>query len=71
VLESSPFQKGQIYTDFIERHFSEWQPRLVEADMARIAFIVDEMNANRRKKTAVLSEQTVSTPFATLGGWRL
>ena len=40
-------------------------------DMARIAFIVDEMNANRRKKIPVSTESEISSPFQTLGNWRL
>jgi acetyl-CoA carboxylase biotin carboxylase subunit len=71
VLESEPFQQGDIFTDFIETHFSDWQPQLKDADIARIAFIVDEMHANRRKKIAVSTESDVSSPFQTLGSWRL
>ncbi len=71
VLESDPFQQGKVYTDFIETYFSDWQPSFAEADIARIAFIVDEMNANRRKKIVGPSEHAAPTPFETLGGWRL
>jgi acetyl-CoA carboxylase biotin carboxylase subunit len=71
VLESEPFQQGDIFTDFIETHFSDWQPQLKDADIARIAFIVDEMHANRRKKITVSTESDVSSPFQTLGSWRL
>ena len=71
VLESEPFQKGHIYTDFIETHFSEWRPQYPSADIARIAYIVDDMHAIRRKKTMSPSEQAAPTPFQTLGGWRM
>jgi len=71
VLESEPFQQGDIFTNFIETHFSEWEPELKDVDMARLAFIVDEMNANRRKKIPVSIESSIASPFQTLGGWRL
>ena len=71
VLESEPFQRGDIFTNFIETHLSEWEPELKNVDMARIAFIVDEMNANRRKKIPVSTENERSSPFQTLGNWRL
>ncbi len=71
VLESAPFQNGDVFTDFIETHFSEWTPELKETDIARIAFIVDEINANRRKKVVIDTSNEITSPFQTLGNWRI
>jgi acetyl-CoA carboxylase, biotin carboxylase subunit len=71
VLQSEPFRNGAVYTDFIEAHFSDWQPELPEADIARLAFIADDLlGAGRRQATGQLKPETV-TPFMTLGNWRL
>ncbi|MBU3915859.1 acetyl-CoA carboxylase biotin carboxylase subunit [bacterium] len=71
VLRSEPFQNGDVFTNFIETHFSEWKPELKNTDIARIAFVVDEMNANRRKTAVATSDNEVPTPFQTLGNWRM
>lgn len=71
VLKSEPFQNGDVYTDFIQTHFSDWKPEFNDQDLARIAYIVDEINANRRKKSAVTAEESVPSPFFTLGNWKL
>jgi len=71
VLQSEPFRSGAVYTDFIEAHFSDWQPELPEADIARLAFIADDLlGAGKRQSTDQLKPETV-TPFMTLGNWRL
>ncbi len=70
VLESEPFSKGDVYTNFIEKHFSDWKENQGESDIARIAYIVDDM-CGRKAKTGVSAESAVQTPFDTLGNWRL
>ncbi|MBU2514339.1 acetyl-CoA carboxylase biotin carboxylase subunit [bacterium] len=71
VLQSQPFQKGEVYTDFIQTHFQDWKPQFKDEDIARLVYIVDEINANRRKKTAVTADNEIPSPFFTLGNWRL
>lgn len=70
VLISEPFSKGDVFTNFIETHFSDWEENPGELDIARIAYVVDEM-CNRKTKTDHGAVQTAQTPFNTLGNWRL
>ena len=69
VLQSEPFMKGDVFTDFIETHFSEWQPEAENTDAALIAFIIDEMNKGRKLKTAD-TVASIPTPWETLGNFR-
>ncbi len=71
VLQSEAFGKGEVFTDFIDTHFSSWKPEFGDADLARIAYIVDEMNASRRKAETGTVTNLVPSPFSTLGNWRL
>ncbi len=70
VLISEPFSKGDVFTNFIETHFSDWEETMGELDIARIAYVVDEM-CNRKTQKGVSSTRTIETPFNTLGNWRL
>ncbi len=70
VMESEPFIKGDVFTNFVETHFSDWSENLDEADIARIAFVIDEM-FNRKVNTGGSAVESVETPFNTLGNWRL
>ncbi|MCP4753853.1 MAG: acetyl-CoA carboxylase biotin carboxylase subunit [Proteobacteria bacterium] len=71
VLRSEPFARGEVYTDFIDTHFSQWKPETKHADLARIAYIVDEINGSRKLKSAARAENEVVSPFQTLGNWRI
>jgi hypothetical protein len=71
VLQSESFQQGDVFTDFIEVHFPDWKPEFKDADIARIAFIVDEMNAARRKNSVSNATNEIPSPFFTLGNWRM
>ena len=70
VLKSDPFVYGEVFTNFIETHFSEWKPSLSDADIACVAFIADEMCGSRKLKKAVSADSTPLTPWQTLGNWR-
>jgi acetyl-CoA carboxylase biotin carboxylase subunit len=70
VLMSEPFSKGDVFTNFIETHFSDWEESLPEKDIAAIAYVVDEL-CNRKTKADDCITQTAQTPFNTLGNWRL
>ena len=68
VLRSPEFVEGNTYTDFIERHFEGWSQGMEDADLARIAYVVDEFSSVGRAKGAV-RERGLPTPRATLGDW--
>lgn len=68
VLESEAFIAGDVFTDFIETHFSDWKPENKEKELALITFIIDEMN-RRPKKITEISDR-IPTPWETLGNWR-
>lgn len=71
VLQSEAFRKGEVFTDFIQTHFPAWQPAGKQEDLARIAYLVDELNASRRQKASTSLAAEVPSPFFTLGNWRL
>lgn len=71
VLRSEPFRNSAVFTDFIEDHFSDWEPEAPEKDVACLAFIVDELLGAQKKKTGSQMTSRVVTPFQTLGNWRL
>ena len=73
ILNSDPFISGKVFTDFIEDHFSDWEPenKKNDADIAGIAFIVDEFCNKRKFKSNAHGESEVTTPFQTLGNWKL
>ena len=71
VLKSPAFQAGDTFTDFIPTHFKDWQPEAVDSDIARIAYIVDDLASNRRIKTPDPSGSGFVSPWTTLGNWRI
>jgi acetyl/propionyl-CoA carboxylase alpha subunit len=71
VLKSPAFQAGDTFTDFIPTHFKDWQPEAVDSDIARIAYIVDDLASNRRTKTPDPSGSGFVSPWTTLGNWRI
>ena len=70
VLKSPDFAKGDTYTDFIARHFEDWSQNMEDADLARIAYVVDELTAVKRPQAAA-KEKGWPTPWETLGEWRI
>ena len=70
VLKSPEFAKGDTYTDFIERHFENWSQNMEDADLARIAYVVDELTSSG-KPSAAVKETGWPTPWETLGEWRM
>jgi acetyl-CoA carboxylase biotin carboxylase subunit len=70
VIKSQEFAKGDTYTDFIARHFENWSQDMVGADLARIAYVVDELTSVKRPATAA-KEKGWPTPWETLGAWRI
>ncbi len=70
VLQSEAFARGQVFTNFIDTHFSGWRQDSADADLARIAFIVDELFRSRKAKRTVSASNETPTPWQTLGNWR-
>ena len=71
VLKSQPFKEGNVFTDFIPRYFSEWKPGNPDLNAALAAFIVDEMTGGRKVNVSKNAVDTISSPFQTLGNWRI
>ena len=70
ILSSAEFAKGNTYTDFIDRHFKNWSQSKEDEDVARIAYVVEEMTY-LDKKSVKVKERGWPTPWETLGEWRL
>jgi len=70
VLSSPEFVKGNTHTGFIDRHFENWSQSKEDEDLARIAYVVEEMTSHGRA-SAIVSEKGWPTPWETLGEWRL
>ncbi len=70
VLESAHFVKGDMSTDFIETHFNGWKPDNSDADMALIAYIIDEVTGKKQPEFSESSSGQMPTPWQTLGNWR-
>ena len=71
VLGSKPFRAGDTYTDFINTHFADWEPSVTDANIACLAFIVDELATNRVKTgDYAQAEDERFSPWRTLGNFR-
>jgi acetyl/propionyl-CoA carboxylase alpha subunit len=70
VLKSPEFAKGDTFTDFIERHFENWSQNIEDVDLARIAYVVDELTS-LDKRSAAVKDRGWPTPWETLGDWRI
>jgi acetyl-CoA carboxylase biotin carboxylase subunit len=70
VLSSPEFVKGNTHTGFIDHHFENWSQSKADEDIARIAYVVEEI-ASHGRPSATVSEKGWPTPWETLGEWRL
>ncbi|WDP85417.1 MAG: acetyl-CoA carboxylase biotin carboxylase subunit [Desulfobacter sp.] len=73
VLDCDSFRKGEVFTDFIDTHFSDWSPGADDADLACLAYIADELCPGKLSSGGAAQKDSakVSTPFLTLGHWKL
>ena len=69
VLASSPFEQGEVFTNFIDTHFSQWKPGQKNRDLACLAFMVAELTQGQTRVKNTRTE--AATPFQTLGNWKL
>ncbi len=70
LFQSKAFMSGETFTDFIEEYFADWHPADPPADLAGIAFIVDEMYSKTRVKKTMHPTGNTASPWETLGNWR-
>jgi len=71
VLTSEPFHDGKTCTDFIATYFEGWQQRTDEADLAVLAYIIDEIAGPRKRQVCTTGTIELATPWQTIGNWRL
>lgn len=71
VLASEQFEKGETFTDFIDTCFDGWQQNTDEADLAALAYIIDEMAGKKRQQAESSVSGENETPWQTLGNWRM
>jgi acetyl-CoA carboxylase biotin carboxylase subunit len=71
VIASEPFQQGVTFTDFIATHFCDWKQQYGQAEVACMAYVIDEICRNRRLKSFSSGEAIATAPWQTLGNWRL
>jgi len=70
ILASDAFAGGETCTNFIPTYFADWKPQAKNADLARIAYIVNAVGKKPAGKSSSYEPQTV-TPWMTLGNWRM
>jgi acetyl-CoA carboxylase biotin carboxylase subunit len=71
LLQYEAFVRGETHTHFIDQHFASWRPRAVDADLAAIAAAILSMQHLHTGTATVSADQSVSSPWMTLGNWRL
>jgi acetyl-CoA carboxylase biotin carboxylase subunit len=71
VLNHESFKAGDTYTDFIDINFNQWEPSETDANIARLAFIIDELGAVGVKPGEfTLADDERFSPWRTLGNFR-
>ena len=68
-IRSTPFAAGETRTDFIPRNFSDWSQGGEGAELAAIAFLLDDLCV--REDVVAGEAAAVKNPWETLGSWRL
>jgi acetyl-CoA carboxylase biotin carboxylase subunit len=70
VLRSKAFVAGETFTDFVISHFADWKPERTDADMARIAYIIDDLAGRKKTKVSSAGAGEPLSPWQSLGNWR-
>ncbi len=70
IMGSTPFQEGDVFTNFIDTHFSDWKPSQKNLGLACLAFIADDI-CKEKSQSPGKGERQNPTPFQTLGNWNL
>ena len=73
LLASEEFKNGDTHTEFIEESFADWTMGGDDVDLARMAYVVDELNPKGTKNLRSRGTESVGipTPWETLGEWTL
>jgi acetyl-CoA carboxylase, biotin carboxylase subunit len=69
ILASDPFRRGETYTDFIEAHFTPWNPVLANIDTAALAYVIHDALGKRGSGKAAAEAEEYS-PWQALGNFR-
>ena len=70
ILASEPFARGETHTDFIEKHFTPWNPVLHGLDRAVLAYVIGDARGRRRAETASTGKAAEYSPWQALGNFR-
>jgi hypothetical protein len=50
VLKSEAFVSGDTFTDFIDMHFSDWQPGTRDASLVGLAYVIGQIAGKRHPR---------------------
>lgn len=70
IMKSSPFVEGNIFTHFLDTHFSSPEPDISDSDIACLACIAHEYSQVRSQNVNSVKSTEQATPWQTLGHWR-
>ncbi len=70
VLRSEAFIAGETFTDFVSSHFADWKPERTDAEMAHIAYIIDDLAGQKKKTVSSAGAGEPLSPWQSLGNWR-
>jgi acetyl-CoA carboxylase biotin carboxylase subunit len=70
VLRSEAFVTGETFTDFLISNFVDWKPERTAADMACIAYIVDDLAGQNKTRVSSAGAGEILSPWHSLGNWR-
>jgi acetyl-CoA carboxylase biotin carboxylase subunit len=70
VLRSKAFVAGETFTDFVISHFADWKPERTDAEMACIAYIIDDLAGRKKTTVSRAGAGEPLSPWQSLGNWR-
>jgi acetyl-CoA carboxylase, biotin carboxylase subunit len=70
ILSSDAFLKGETCTDFIDTHFPDWKPAVLNTDLAALACALDRLNGGHSRPVSAKTDEEASSPWRTLGNYR-
>jgi acetyl-CoA carboxylase, biotin carboxylase subunit len=70
ILLSDAFNRGETYTDFIDIHFPDWKPAVLNTDLAALACALDSLDGGRIRPATAKTDEEASSPWRTLGNYR-
>jgi len=71
VLVSKAFCQGATHTDFIDLHFSDWRQDTNDAELAALAYIIDEIEGSKKSRSKAYQVAQTISPWQALGNWRV